>query len=171
MKKHNHAIVKKLRAYATPASKFNLMSWLEANLADTDISATVTPCVDAKGFVAHRVDLSDGKGSDRSFTVPLLSDDFTFDDNGIGTTYSILSPKARFRGKNMYIVAHDLGHILVSYKTMIAYYYVERNTVYFKRNAYTGSTTTSRHIHEFLTHFVNNSNVVKMYAKQNHNYD
>ena len=169
MKKHNNAIVKHLRARATPMNKFNLIDWLDANLANTDISATVVSCVDSKGFEAHEIDLSDGKGSTRRFTVPLLSDDFTFDDNGIYTTYSIISPRARFKGKNMYIIAHDRGHILVSYKTMVCFYHVERNTVYFKRNAFMCSATTSRHIFEFLKHFVN-GNAIKMFAKQ-YNHD
>ena len=170
MKKHNNAIVKQLRAYATPMNKFALFEWLEANLANTDISATVSSCVDGKGFVAHEIILSDGKGSDRSFTVPLLSDEFTFEAYGIYTTYSIISPKARFRGKNMYVIEHEHGYILISYKTMICFYHFTQNVVYFKRNAFMCSATTSRHIYEFLTHFVN-ANAIKMYAKQSPNHD
>ena len=170
MKKHNHNIVKKLRAYATPMNKFVLIDWLDANLASTDISATVSSCVDAKGFVAHEIILSDNKGSDRRFTVPTLSDDFTIDAYGIGTTYSLMPPKARFRNKNMYVIEHEKGYILVSYKTMIGFYHVKRNTVYFKRNAFMCTATTSRHIHEFLTHFVD-ANAVKMFAKQAHTHD
>ena len=170
MKKHNNEIVKKLRAYATPMGKFNLIDWLEANLADTDISATASPCVDNRGFVAHLVELSDGKGSARRFTVPVLSDEFTFDSYGIYTTYSMMPPKARYKGKNMYIVGHKDGYILVSYKTMICFYHADRNTVYFKQNAFMCSATTSRHINEFLTHFVD-ANAIKMYAKQGYGRD
>ena len=169
MKKQNNAIVKQLRAYATPMNKFNLIDWLDVNLADTDISATVSSCVDARGFVAHEIILSDNKGSDRRFTVPLLSDEFTFDAYGICSVYSMMSPRARYRGKNMYIVTHQKGHILVSYKTMVCFYHFEHNVVYFKRNAFMCSAT-SRHINEFLTHFVN-SNAIKMFAKQSHNHD
>ena len=170
MKKHNNAIVKQLRAYATPMNKFALFEWLEANLANTDISATVSSSVDRRGFVAHDIELSDGKGSDRRFTVPTLAEDFTFDAHGIYAVYGIISPKARFRNKNMYIVAHAKGYILVSYKTMIAFYHFEQNTVYFKRNSYTWSTTTTRHIYEFLTHFVN-ADAIKMFAKQKDTHD
>ena len=169
MKKHNNAIVKRLRAYATPMNKFNLIDWLDANLADTDISATVSPCVDGKGFVAHEIELSDGKGSNRRFTVPLLSDEFTFDGYGIGTTYSGMPPKARFKGNNMYILPHQSGYVLVSYKSMICFFHAEQNVVYFKRNAFACSATTSRHINEFLTHFVD-ANALKMFAKQAHNH-
>ena len=170
MKKHNNEIVKKLRAYATPMNKFNLIDWLDANLADTDISATASPCVDSRGFAAHRIELSDGKGSDRRFTVPVLSDEFTFDAYGIYPTYSMMSPKARYKGKNMYVITHKSGTILVSYKTLIAFYHAERNTVYFKRNAFMCSATTARHIHEFLTHFVE-ADAIKMYAKQGYGRD
>ena len=169
MKKHNNTIVKQLRACVTPMNKFNLVDWLETNLADTDISATVSSCVDAKGFAAHEIIFSDNKGSDRRFTVPLLSDEFTFDAHGIYTTYGIISPKARFRNRNMYVIAHESGHVLVSYKTMIAFYNIAQNVVYFKRNAFM-SSTTSRHINEFLTHFVD-ANALKMFAKQGYDND
>ena len=165
MKKHNLEIVKKLREDVTPMNKSNLLAWLEANLADTDISATVSSCVNDKMFTVHEIELSDNHGKSRKITVPVLSDDFTFAKNGIEAKYGIISPKAQFEKKNMYIIANERGHILVSYKTMICFYHFTQNIVYFKRNAFDHSVTTSKHIHVFLTHFVK-ANAVKMFAKQ-----
>lgn len=164
MKKHNIEIVKMLRKNATPMNKFDLHGWLETNLIASDISATVNSCFDDRGFVANEVILSDNHGSNRSFTVPVLADSFTFEDAGICSKYSINSPKARFGNKNMYIVAHKSGYILVSYETMICFYHFKQNIVYFKRNAFAHSVTTCKHIHTFLTHFVN-ANALKMFAK------
>ena len=164
MKKHNIDIVKMLRENATPVNRFDLYGWLETNLAETDISATVNRGFNKRGFTAHEVILSDGHGSNRSFTVPVLSDNFTFDANGIYNTYVIKSPRARVGSKNMYILTNDQGYILVSYDTMICFYHVTQNTVYFKRHAFLHSVTTSKHIHLFLTHFVN-TNASKMFAK------
>ena len=166
MKKHNIEIVKMLRENATPMTKLDLNVWLETNLIESDITATVSSCVDKKGFVAHEVILSDNHGASRKIIVPVLADSFTFDANGIYTKYGIISPKARFGNKNMYIIAHANGYILVSYRTMICFYHFKQNTVYFKRNAYDHSSTTRKHIHAFLTHFVKNADAFKMFAKQ-----
>ena len=167
MKKHNIAIVKMLRENVTPMNRFDLINWLETNLNETDISATVNSCIDKRGFVAHDVELSDNHGASRKITVPVLSDCFTFENNGIYNKYGIKSPKTRFRNKNMYVIAHENGYILVSYDTMICFYHFKQNVVYFKRNAYDHSVTTSTHIHTFLTHFVNirNATAIKMFAK------
>lgn len=170
MKKHNIEIVKMLRENATPMNKFDLHGWLETNLINTDISATVSGCVDARGFVAHTIELSDNHGSNRRFTVPILADSFTFEKAGIYTKYGIISPRAKVGNKNMYIVAHEGGCILVSYKTMICFYHFKQNIVYFKRNAFSHSVTTCKHIHAFLTNFVN-ANALKMFAKQWDNHD
>ena len=164
MKKHNIEIVKSLRENATPMNKSNLIDWLDANLVGTDISATVSSCFDDKGFVCHEIDLSDNHGKSRKITVPVLADDFTFAKNGIEAKYGIISPKARFKNKNMYIVAHASGYILVSYETTVAFYQFTQNIVYFKRNAFTHSAPTNKHIHAFLTHFVN-ANAIKMFAE------
>ena len=167
MKKHNIAIVKMLRENATPMNKSDLLAWLAVELINTDISATVDRCVDKRCFAAHEIELSDNHGASRKITVPVLSDCFTFEDAGIYSKYGIISPKARFRNKNMYVIAHENGYILVSYDTMICFYNFKQNTVYFKRNAFDHSVTTSTHIHAFLTHFVNirNAKAIKMFAK------
>ena len=165
MKQNNIEIVKSLRANAVPMDKFDLISWLEAMLAMTDISATVKGCIDERGFIAHTVTLSDGNGADRSFIVPALSNTFTFDDYNVWTTYSIKSPKTRIGSKNMYVLEHSHGLILVSYNAMIAFYNIKQNVVYFKRNAFQHCTTTSKHINTFLTTFVN-ADALKMFAKQ-----
>ena len=164
MKQDNINIFKSLRANAVPMNKFDLVSWLDAMLSVTDISATVTGCIDERGFVAHTVTLSDGSGADRSFIVPSLSNSFTFDEYNIGTTYSIKSPRTRINGKNMYVREHAKGLILVSYNSTIAFYHTTQNVVYFKRNAFAHSTTTS-HINTFLNRFVN-EDAIKMFAKQ-----
>ena len=164
MKKYNIEIVKNLRENATPMNKFDLYGWLETNLANTDISATVKSCADKRGFAAHAVELSDNHGASRKITVPVLSDDFTFEANGIYRTYGIKSPKARFRSKNMYVIAHTGGNILVSYDTAICFYHFAQHTVYFKCNAFDHSVTTSKHIHDFLAHFVS-ANAIRMFAK------
>ena len=164
MKKHNIEIVKMLRENATPMNRFDLYGWLETNLANTDISANVSSCFDKRGFVAHDVILSDNHGASRKITVPTLSDSFMFEANGIYNIYGIKSPKARFRSRNMYIIDHPSGYILVSYNTMICFYHFKQNIVYFKRNAFHHSVTTSIHINVFLTHFVN-ANAIKMFAK------
>ena len=52
MKQYNINTVKSLKANAVPMDKFNLVSWLEAMLSVTDISATVTGCIDERGFAA-----------------------------------------------------------------------------------------------------------------------
>ena len=114
MKKYNIEIVKMLRKNATPMNKFELQDWLDTNLS-SDIESTQTLTVDGRGFVAHEVILSDNHGADRRFTVPVLSDDFTFEANGIDTKYGIKSPKTRVGNKNMYILDHKNGCILVSY--------------------------------------------------------
>ena len=163
MKKHNIEIVKMLRENATPMNKFDLQSWLETNIA-SDISATVNSCFDDRGFVAHEVILSDNYGAPRKITVPVLSDSFTFETSGIYTRYGIISPRFRLGNKNMHIVSHGSGYILVSYKTMICFYHFKQNIVYFKRNAFSHSVTTRKHIHAFLTDFVN-ANAIKMFAK------
>ena len=163
MKKHNIEIVKTLRENATPMNKFDLQSWLETNIA-SDISATVNSCFDDRGFVAHEVILSDNYGAPRKITVPVLSDSFTFETAGIYTRYGIISPSAQVGNKNMYILPHGSGYILVSYKTMICFYHFKQNIVYFKRNAFSHSVTTRKHIHAFLTDFVN-ANAIKMFAK------
>ena len=164
MKKHNIEIVKMLRKNATPMNNSDLQDWLETNLIASDISATVSSCIDGKGFVAHEIELSDTHGANRSFTVPTLADSFTFEANGIYNKYGIISPKAQVGSKNMYVVSHEGGYVLVSYKTMIGFYHVEQNTVYFKRHAFCHSVTTAIHIYEFLTNFVN-ANASKMFAK------
>ena len=164
MKKHNIEIVKMLRENATPMNKFDLVNWLDTKLANTDISAMVNNCFDKRGFVAHEIDLSDNHGANRKITVPCLSDSFTFDDNGIYNKYGIKSPKARVGNKKMYVIGHEKGYILVSYETMICFYHFKQNTVYFKRNAFMHSVTTSTHIHAFLTNFVD-ANALKMFAK------
>lgn len=164
MKKHNIEIVKMLRKNATPMGKFDLHDWLETNLIASDISAKVNTCFDKRGFVAHEVILSDNHGTSRKITVPTLADNFTFEANGIYARYGIISPKARFGNKNMYIVAHKNGYILVSYETMIGFYHFKENIVYFKRNAFEHCVTTSKHIHAFLSNFVN-ANAIKMFAK------
>ena len=164
MKKHNIEIVKMLHENATPMNKFELFGWLETNLASTDISATVNSCIDKRGFVANEVILSDNHGSNRKITVPVLSDSFTFEAYGIYNTYGIISPKARVGNKNMYIIEHLAGYILVSYNTMICFYHFKQNTVYFKRNAFNHSVTASSHIHAFLTNCVD-ANALKMFAK------
>ena len=166
MKKHNIEIVKTLRENATPMNKFDLQSWLETNLSSSDISATINGCFDSRGFVAHDVILSDNHGASRKITVPVCvsSDSFTFEKAGIYTRYGIISPSARVGNKNMYIVPHESGYILVSYKTMICFYHFKQNIVYFKRNAFSHSVTTCEHIRVFLTDFVN-ANAIKMFAK------
>ena len=164
MKKYNIEIVKMLRENATPMNKFDLHGWLETNLANTDISAAVKSCVDKRGFVANDVCLSDNHGASRKITVPVLSDGFTFDANGIYNIYCIKSPRARFRSRNMYIIEHPAGYILVSYNTMICFYHFKQNIVYFKCNAFRHSVTTRIHIRAFLTHFVD-VNALKMFAK------
>ena len=169
MKKYNIEIVKMLRKNATPMNKFELQDWLDTNLS-SDIESTQTLTVDGRGFVAHEVILSDNHGADRRFTVPVLSDDFTFEANGIDTKYGIKSPKTRVGNKNMYILDHKNGCILVSYNKMICFYHVNKNIVYFKRNAFHHSVTTSKHIYLFLTHFVN-ANAIKMFAEQRDNHD
>ena len=163
MKKHNIQIVKHLRKNVTPMNKFDLMEWLENNLIETEISATISSCIDKRGFVAHEIDLSDNHGASRKITVPVLSD-FTFENNGIYSKYGIKSPKARVGNKNMYVIAHEHGYILVSYDTMICLYHFKQNTVYYKCNAFDNSSTTSSHISDFLNTFVN-ANVIKMFAK------
>ena len=165
MKKQNIITVKSLRANSVPMNKFDLVSWLEAMLSVTDISATVKGCIDERGFVAHTVTLSDGHGADRSFIVPSLSNTFTFDEYCIRATYSIKSPRTRIGKKNMYVREHDKGLILVSYNSMICFYHTAQNVVYFKRNAFAHCTTTSKHIHTFLSRFVN-ADALKMFAKQ-----
>ena len=165
MQKHNIMTVKSLRANAVPMNKFDLVKWLVANLSRTDISARTNSSIDERGFVAHTVTLYDNHGADRSFVVPALSNTFTFDEYGIGTTYSIKSPKTRVDGKNMYVLDHAKGLILVSYNSTIAFYHTAQNTVYFKRNAYAHTVTTSKHINTFLTRFVKND-AIKMFAKQ-----
>lgn len=164
MKKHNIEIVKTLLENVTPMNKFALMSWLDANLIASDISATVSGCVDGRGFVAHEVILSDNHGADRRFTVPVLSDSFTFEENGIYDKYVIISPNALFGNKNMYIIAHKDGRILVSCETMICFYHFENNIVYFKRDAFSHTVTTRKHISAFLANFVN-ADALKMFAK------
>ena len=170
MKKHNIEIVKMLRSNTTPMNKFDLHTWLETHLETSDISATVTSGFDKRGFVAHEVILSDNHGAARKIIVPVLSDSFTFDDAGIYTRYGILSPRVRVGNKTMYIVPHERGQILVSYGAMICFYHVEQNIVYFKRNAYMHSVTTSKHIHIFLTDFVD-AKAVRIFAKQATNDD
>ena len=165
MKKHNIAIFKSLRAYATPMNKFDLISWLEAMLSVTDISAAVKGCIDKRGFVAHEVTLSDNHGSNRSFTVPALSTTFTFDEYCIYDTYTIKSPRTQVNSKNMHVLEHKNGYILVSYNSVICFYHVTQNVVYFKRNAFAHSVTTCKHIHTFLTRFVN-ADALKMFAEQ-----
>ena len=167
MKKHNIEIVKNLRENVTPMNKFNLLDWLETNLIETDISATINSCIDKRGFVAHEIELSDNYGTSRKITVPVLSDCFTFEEAGIYRTYYIKSPKTRVGNKNMYVIAHEEGDILVSYNTMICFYHFNKNTVYFKRDAFYHSVKTSTHISEFLDNFVKvrNVNVIKMFAK------
>ena len=167
MKKHNIAIVKMLRKNVTPMNEFDLIDWLETNLIETDISATVDSCIDKRGFVAHEIELSDNHGASRKITVPVLSDAFTFEEAGIYSKYGIKSPKTRFATKNMYVIAHENGYILVSYDTMICFYHFKQNTVYFKRNAFDHSVTTSTHISVFLDNFVNirNAKAIKMFAK------
>ena len=165
MKKHNIEIVKQLRKNATPMAAFDLQKWLETNLASSDISATVSSCFDKKGFVAHEVILSDNKGASRKIIVPTVSDSFTFDDNGIYNKYRIMPIAARVGNKNMYVVVHESGYILVSYETMICFYHFTQNVVYFKRNAFAHSVTTSKHIHIFLSNYVN-ANALKMFAIQ-----
>ena len=165
MKKHNIELVKMLRENATPMNNSDLQDWLETALINASgLSATVSSCVDKRGFDAHKIELSDNHGANRSFTVPVLADSFTFEDAGIYNKYGIISPVARVGSKNMYVVSHESGYILVSYETMICFYHVEQNTVYFKRNAFCHTVTTSIHIHEFLTNFVN-ANALKMFAK------
>ena len=127
MKKQNIITVKSLRANSVPMNKFDLVSWLEAMLSVTDISATVKGCIDERGFVAHTVTLSDGHGADRSFIVPSLSITFSFDEYNIGTTYSIKSPRTQVDGKNMYVLEHEKGSILVSYNSTIAFYHTAQN--------------------------------------------
>ena len=166
MKKHNIEIVKMLRKNATPMNKSNLINWLETNLIESDVSATVKSCIDKRGFAAHGIELSDNYGASRKITVPVLSDAFTFEEAGIYSKYGIISPKARVGNKNMYVIAHEKGYILVSYDTMICFYHFKQNTVYFKRNAFDHSSTTTSHISEFLNTFVN-ANVIKMFAKTN----
>ena len=165
MQKRNIEIFKSLRAHVTPMDKFDLVGWLEAMLSVTDISATVKSCIDNRGFIAHNVTLSDNHGSNRSFVAPSLSNTFTFDEYNIGTTYSIKSPKTQVDSKNMYVIPHTNGLILVSYNSMICFYDLAQNTVYFKRNAFMHSVTTSHHINTFLTSFVP-SDALKMYANQ-----
>ena len=164
MKQYNIEIFKSLRANAVPMNKFDLVSWLEAMLSVTDISATVKGCVDERGFMAHTVTLSDGHGANRSFIVPVLSDEFTFDDYGIYHTYGIIAPKARWGKKNMYLIAYKKGYILISYEATICFYDLTKNAVYLKQNSFEHSSTTSKHIHIFLTYFVN-ATAIKMFAK------
>ena len=165
MKKHNIIIIKSLKANAVPMHKFDLVSWLEAMLSVADISATVKGCIDEIGFIVYEVTLSDGHGANRSFVVPALSNTFTFDEYNIGTHYSIKSPRTRVGSKNMYVLEHKNGLILVSYNSTIAFYHSSQNVVYFKRNAFAHSQTTSSHISYFLTNFVN-ADALKMFAKQ-----
>ena len=165
MKQNNINIFKSLRANAFPMNRFDLVSWLEAMLSVTDLSATVKGCIDELGFVAHTVTLSDGNGADRSFIVPSLSNTFTFDEYNIGSTYSIKSPRTRVGRKNMYVREHSRGLILVSYNSTIAFYHTAHNVVYFKRNAFNHRTITTRHVSTFLTRFVN-ADALKMFAKQ-----
>ena len=164
MKKHNIEIVKMLRKNVTPTNTSNLINWLETNLIESDLSATINSSINSKGFVAHGIELSDNHGASRKITVPVLSDDFTFENNGIYSKYGIISPKARVGNKNMYVIEHPKGYILVSYNTMICFYHFKQNTVYFKLNAFDHSVTTSSHISVFLNTFVN-ANCVKMFAK------
>ena len=168
MKQHNINIFKSLRANSVPMDKFDLVSWLEAMLSVTELSATVKGCIDKRGFVAHTVTLSDNHGANRSFVVPMLSDTFEFNTDGIYNTYGRNTLKARYGKKNMYLIAHKSGTksgtILVSYESTICYYDLKQNVVYFKRNAFNHSQTTNRHIYLFLTYFVN-ANAIKMFAK------
>lgn len=164
MKKHNIEIVKMLRKNATPMNKSELIKWLISKLARTDISANTNTSIDKRGFVAHWIELYDDHGTSRTITIPVLSDTFTFEANGIYITYGIKSPKTQVGKKNMYVIAHATGHILVSYNTTICFYDFKQNTVYFKRNAFTHSVTTSKHIHVFLNNFVNKT-AIKMFAK------
>ena len=164
MKKHNIEVFKSLRAHVTPMDKFDLVGWLEAMLSVTDISATVKSCIDNRGFIAHEVTLSDNQGTNRSFVAPSLSNTFTFDEYCIYNTYSIKSPKTRIGKKNMYVLEHKNGYILVSYNSVICFYHVKQNTVYFKINAFMHSVATSRHINTFLTSFVPND-ALKMFAE------
>ena len=164
MKQNNIVIFKSLRANSFPMHKFDLVSWLEAMLSVTDISATVKGCIDKLGFIAHEVTLSDNHGADRSFVVPVLSDGFDFTAEGIDNTYDGNAPKARWGKKNMYLIAYKRGYILVSYEATICFYDITKNAVYFKQNSFEHSTTTSKHIHTFLNRFVPND-VIKMFAK------
>lgn len=170
MKKHNIEIVKQLSSNTTPMTERELQGWLETNLAKTDISAEVASGFDKRGFVAHEVILSDNHGAARKIIVPTLADSFTFEANCIYTRNGILSPRTRVGNKNMHVVPHKTGLILVSYGVMICFYHAEQNIVYFKRNAYMHSVTTSTHIYHFLTNFVNAS-ALKMFAKQKDNHD
>lgn len=170
MKKHNIELVKMLRSNTTPMNKFDLYNWLKTYLAETDISATANDCVDKRGFVAHEVILSDNHGASRKIIVPVLADSFTFDEHGIYTKYGINSTRTRVGNKNMYIVSHERGHILVSYGKMICFYHFEQNVVYFKRNAFYHSVTTSKHVYIYLTEFVK-PDALKMFAKQNADHD
>lgn len=164
MKKHNIEIVKQLRSNITPMTERDLNEWLETNLEASDISATVASGFDKRGFIAHDVILSDNYGSPRRIIVPALSHNFTFDSDRIYDRYNILSPRHRIGSKNMHVVKHDFGHILVSYGTMICFYHFDKNTVFFKRNAFHHSITTSKHIHIFLTDFVK-TDAIKIFAK------